>query len=407
MSSQKVIPYGRQHITDEDIQAVVNVLKSDFLTQGPEIEKFEKSFADYIGSKYAVAVSNGTAALHLSNLALGVTQGKKVITTPITFAASANSVLYCGGEVDFLDIDPRTYVMDLDLLEQKLQNAPMGTYSGIIPVDFAGYPVNMERLRAIANQYGLWIIEDACHAPGAFYTDSNGIKQKNGNGVHADLAIFSFHPVKHIAAGEGGMITTNDENLYNKLLALRTHGITKDHSLFKNSIREVIGANKKHQTRNTEHQTIYPGWYYEMQELGFNYRLTDFQAALGNSQLKKADKGLERRRDIAKAYNAAFKNKPFIKGQSGAIEGHAYHLYIIEVEERHELYNYLRSQHIFTQIHYIPVHTLPYYKGLGWSNGDFPIAENYYKNCLSLPMYPTLTIEEQNFVIKKINEFYA
>jgi dTDP-4-amino-4,6-dideoxygalactose transaminase len=217
MSSQKVIPYGRQHITDEDIQAVVNVLKSDFLTQGPEIEKFEKSFADYIGSKYAVAVSNGTAALHLSNLALGVTQGKKVITTPITFAASANSVLYCGGEVDFLDIDPRTYVMDLDLLEQKLQNAPMGTYSGIIPVDFAGYPVNMERLRAIANQYGLWIIEDACHAPGAFYTDSNGIKQKNGNGVHADLAIFSFHPVKHIACGEGGMITTNKKNLYKKL----------------------------------------------------------------------------------------------------------------------------------------------------------------------------------------------
>jgi dTDP-4-amino-4,6-dideoxygalactose transaminase len=204
MSSQKIIPYGRQHITEEDIQAVVNVLNSDFLTQGPEIEKFEKSFAEYIGSKYAVAVSNGTAALHLSNLALGVTQGTKVITTPITFAASANSVLYCGGEVDFVDIDPGTYVMDLDLLEQKLQTAPKGTYAGIIPVDFAGYPINMERLRAIADQYGLWIIEDACHAPGAFYTDSNGIKQKNGNGVHADLAIFSFHPVKHIACRRRG-----------------------------------------------------------------------------------------------------------------------------------------------------------------------------------------------------------
>jgi dTDP-4-amino-4,6-dideoxygalactose transaminase len=200
------------------------------------------------------------------------------------------------------------------------------------------------------------------------------------------------------------MITTNDKNLYEKLLMLRTHGILKDDSKFKNTKIQALGNELG--TLNLEHET-YPGWYYEMQNLGYNYRLTDFQAALANSQLKKADDGLERRRDIAKAYNAAFKGKPFIKGQSGTIEGHAYHLYIIEVEERHELYNYLRSQHIFTQIHYIPVHTLPYYQDLGWHIGDFTHAENYYTKCLSLPMYPALSDEEQRFVIEKINEFYA
>ena len=383
--NRKLIPYGRQSITDEDIQAVVDVLKSDFLTQGPAISEFENAFAKYVGANYAVAVSNGTAALHLSNLALGVKPGSKVITTPITFAASANSVLYCGGEVDFVDIDSETYVMDLDKLELKLKNAVAGTYSGIIPVDFSGHPINMERLKSIADQYNLWIIEDACHAPGGFFNDSKGEDQKCGNCQHSDLAIFSFHPVKHIAAGEGGMITTNNPDLYEKLLMLRSHGITKNPDLLKEN---------------------HGGWYYEMQELGYNYRLTDIQAALGLSQLKKADGGLVRRRKIANNYLESFKDKDYILGQSGVVKGHAYHLYIIEVENRLELYNYLREKNIFAQIHYIPAHLFPYYRQYGWKEGDLPTAENYYKNCLSLPIYPKLLDEEQEYVIKQINSFY-
>jgi len=379
-----MIPYGRQHITDEDINAVVKALKSDFLTQGPEIVAFEKAFADYIGCKYAVVVSNGTAALHLCTIALDVNKNSRVITSPITFVASANCVRYCDGEVYFADIDPKTYLLDITKVRALLEQHPKGYYQGIIPVDFAGNAVNLEEYRKLADEFGCWIIEDACHAPGGFFTDSKGNKQHCGNSQFADLAIFSFHPVKHIACGEGGMVTTNDEKLYNKLLKLRTHGIAKDPSLM-------------HKNDG--------GWYYEMQELGYNYRITDFQAALGTSQLKRADEGLKRRRDIAKNYTEAFKNNSNIKRQSGVIEGHAYHLYIIEVEKRKELYDFLKSKDIFCQVHYIPVHTLPYYESLGWKQGDFKNAEQYYKACLSLPMYPTLTKEEQTFVIETINFF--
>src|SRR5690606_24388760 len=231
-----VIPYGRQNITDEDIQEVIKTLKSDYLTQGPKIKEFEDNFASYVGAKYAVAIANGTAALHLCALALDVKKGQKVITTPITFAASANCVRYCGGEVVFGDIDAETYLLDINSVRTLLEASPKGTYHGIIPVDFAGRAVNLEEFRKLADEYGLWIIEDACHAPGGYFTDSNGINQFCGNGKYADLAIFSFHPVKHIASGEGGMITTNDENLYKKLLLLRTHGITKDESNYENSI---------------------------------------------------------------------------------------------------------------------------------------------------------------------------
>ncbi len=380
----KPIPYGRQHITDDDIQAVVETLKSDFLTQGPRIAAFEKAFSDYTGSKYAVAVANGTAALHLCALALGVKEGDRVITSPITFAASANCVRYCGGEVVFADIDPATYLLDIKSVEQLLKSVPKGTYKGIIPVDFAGRSVNTEAFRKLADDYGCWILEDACHAPGGYFIDSKNQKQHCGNGVYADLSIFSFHPVKHIAAGEGGMITTNNEDLYNKLVLLRTHGITKSPHLL---------------------QENHGGWYYEMQELGFNYRLTDFQAALGISQLKRADDGLIRRREIALNYNQAFTGKSYIKGQSGVVDGHAYHLYIVEVEDRKALYEYLRKYNIFAQVHYIPVHLMPYYKYFGWKEGNLPNAEDYYKHCLSLPMYPALTSDEQKFVIDKISEF--
>jgi UDP-4-amino-4,6-dideoxy-N-acetyl-beta-L-altrosamine transaminase len=390
----KVIPYGRQNITQEDIDIVVEALKSDYLTQGPKILEFENAFAKYVGSKYAVAVANGTAALHLCTLALDVKKGQKVITTPITFAASANCVRYCDGEVVFADIDPETYLLDFDSVKSILEASPMGTYQGIIPVDFAGRAVDLEKFRKLADEYNLWIIEDSCHAPGGCFIDEKGNEQNCGNGNFADLAIFSFHPVKHIASGEGGMITTNNEVLYQKLLMLRTHGIVKSNELYTNSIEFAGGKD------------TYPLWYMEMQELGFNYRLTDFQAALGLSQLKRADEGLQRRREIAQTYYEAFKNKSFIKGQSGVVEGHAYHLYIIEVENRLELYNYLRTKNIFAQIHYIPCHLMPYYRQFGWKAGDMPNSENYYKHCISLPMYPTLSFEEQTFVINKILNYY-
>lgn len=387
------IPYGKQNVTDEDIAIVIETLKGPFLTQGPKIKEFEDNFAKYVGAKYAVALANGTAALHLCAMALDVKEGDKVITTPITFAASANCVRYCGGEVVFADIEPDTYLLDLNAVRELLEQSPKGTYKGIVPVDFAGRAVNLEEFRKLADEYNLWIIEDACHAPGGYFVDSKGQKQSCGNSNFADLAIFSFHPVKHIASGEGGMITTNDENLYKKLLKLRTHGIVKSEDQYVNSIEFAGGTDK------------YPGWYMEMQTLGYNYRITDFQAALGDSQLKRADEGLVRRREIANNYYSAFKEIEAIKGQSSVVEGHAYHLYIIEVEDRLGLYNYLREHKIFAQIHYIPCHLMPYYRDLGWKEGDKPKAETYYKHCISLPMYPTLTEVEQAYVIDTIKEF--
>ena len=381
----KPIPYGKQFISEDDIKAVTGTLTSDILTQGPAIEVFEKSFAEYIGVKYAVAVSNGTAALHLAAMAMNTDENSNVITTPITFAASGNCIRYCNGTVWFADIDPKTYCLDLNKVKELIASKPKGFFTGIIPVDFAGYPVDMEAFRKLANEHGLWIIEDACHAPGGYFIDSSGKRQNCGNGKYADMGIFSFHPVKHIACGEGGMITTNDESLYKRLMVLRTHGITKDPLL----LHENHG-----------------GWYYEMQELGYNYRLTDFQAALGSSQLKRADEGMTRRREIAAIYERAFVSKNYILGQSGVVEGHAYHLYIIEVTNRKGLYDYLRTKNIFCQVHYIPVHTLPYYQSLGSKKGDFPGSESYYSHCLSLPMFPTLTEEEQKFVINSIDEFY-
>lgn len=381
----KPIPYGRQCITDGDIQAVIETLKSDYLTQGPKIKEFEAAFAEYVGAKYAVAVNNATSGLHLSATALDVRPGDKVIVTPMTFAASANCIRYCGGEVVFCDIDKDTYLMDIHKLESLLQLSPKGTYKGIVPVDFAGYPLQMETFRRLADEYGLWIIEDACHAPGGYFVDGNGQKQYCGNGSFADVSVFSFHPVKHIATGEGGMVTTNNKELYDRLCLYRTHGITKNPDLL---------------------QEHHGGWYYEMQELGYNYRLTDFQAALGISQLKRADSGLARRQEIAQRYTEAFSQ----------LEGictphvdrdifHAYHLYIIQVADRLGLCNYLHDNNIYAQVHYAPLHLMPYYQQFGNKKGSLPVVEEYYEHCLSLPMYPTLTDEEQEYVIHKVIEF--
>ncbi len=379
------IPYGKQNITQEDIDAVIEVLKSELLTQGPNIKQFEDAFAEYVGAKYAVAVSNGTAALHLCAMALGVERGQKVITTPITFVASANCVRYCGGEVVFSDIDRETYLLDIEGVRAQLEADVNREIKGIIPVNFAGRVVDMEAYRKLADEYGCWIIEDACHSPGGYFINSAGEKVLAGSGRYADLAIFSFHPVKHIAAGEGGMITTNDEELYKELLVLRTHGIQQDPA----KKREDHGA-----------------WYYEMQELGYNYRLTDFQAALGLSQLKRADWGLEKRKEIAAKYDQILSEFDFIKKHSGVVEGHAYHLYIIEVDDRKGLFDFLRANEIFVQIHYVPAHIMPYYRDLGWNNGDMPQSEDYYSKCITLPLFPTLLDEEFEFVISKLKEYF-
>jgi UDP-4-amino-4,6-dideoxy-N-acetyl-beta-L-altrosamine transaminase len=385
MNTDKIIPYGRQNITEEDILAVVKTLQSEYLTQGPKIKEFEDSFAKYVGAKYAVALSNGTAALHLSMMALNLKEGSRVITSPITFAASANCVRYCGAEVCFLDINPSNYCIDIEKLEKCLAESPKGYYSGIIPIHFAGNPVDLHRINKLASKYGLWVVEDACHAPGGHIIKKNNEKSLIGSCEFSDMTIFSFHPVKHIACGEGGMITTNSQAIYNKLLLLRTHGITRDpHLMDKNP----------------------GGWYYEMQVLGYNYRLTDVQAALGISQLKRADEGLIRRKEIAKKYATFFDSKKYIIGHSNYVEGHAYHLYIIQVNDRKELYDNLKTKGIYCQVHYIPVHLHPYYKMLGWHEGDFKQSEFYYDTCLSIPMYPTLTDEEVDYIIKAIEEYY-
>jgi UDP-4-amino-4,6-dideoxy-N-acetyl-beta-L-altrosamine transaminase len=379
------IPYGKQSISEDDINAVVEVLKSDFLTQGPQILAFEVAFSKYIGSKYSIAVANGTAALHLSALALGVSEKSNVISTPITFVATANCIRYCGGNVYFADIDPNTLTLDINSVKKLIESKPTGFFQGIIPVDFAGYPVNLEEFKELADKHNLWILEDACHAPGAYFLDKHGNKQNSGNGKYAKCSIFSFHPVKHIATGEGGMITTNDEIIYKKLLQLRSHGMVYQ--------------------GNPDLIENHGGWYMEMQELGFNYRICDIQAALGLSQLKFASQNLIKRNEIAKRYDAAFKNtKIKILDYSSAIY-HAYHLYIIQVENRMELYNELRKNNIFAQVHYLPIHYMPYYKNLLNQEISFPFSEAYYEKCLSIPMYPTLTLQEQNFVIEKILEF--
>ena len=379
----KTIPYGRQNIDQKDIEAVITSLKSDYLTQGPKVKEFENKFAQYVGSKYAVAVNNATAGLHLSVLALNVSRGDRVITTPITFAATANCIRYVGGEVWFADIDPNTYLLSVSSVRELIESKPKGFFKGIIPVDFAGLPVNMEKFRALADSHNLWIIEDACHAPGGYFIDSKLKKNFCGNGNYSDIGVFSFHPVKHIACGEGGMLTTNSKELYKKLILLRTHGISKE------NMRENHG-----------------NWYYEMTELGFNYRLTDFQSALGITQLAKNNKGVERRNEISATYKKAFEGKiKFQELPSGSYNAH--HLFIIESENRKELYDFLHINGVLVQIHYIPVHLLPYYNEIGYEEANLINSENYYSKCISLPMYPTLKFDDQKFVIDKILKFIS
>lgn len=381
---QPPIPYGRQNITDADIAAVAEALRSDFLTQGPRIAAFEDAFGAYIHAPHTIALSNGTAALHLAALALGVGPGTRVITSPITFAASANCIRYAGGEVWFADIDPQTLTLDPAAVRRLLESHPRGYFAGLVPVDFAGLPANLPALRALADEFGLWVLEDACHAPGGHITTPDGHIYRCGDGQLAEAAIFSFHPVKHIACGEGGAVTTARPDVAQRVADLRTHGITRDPA----RMRENHG-----------------GWYHEMQTLGYNYRLTDFQAALGLSQLSRADAGLARRQEIAAQYTARLAHLPITLPHVSAGYTHAWHLYVIQTERRRELYDHLRAANIFAQVHYIPVYRHPYYQDLGYPPGLCPLAEAYYARCLSLPMYPTLTDEQQDYVIQVVEEF--
>jgi len=378
------LPYGKQAVDESDIQAVVNVLKSDYLTTGPFVKEFEELIADYVGAKYAVAVSNGTAALHMACFAAGIKEGDEVIVSPMTFAASANAVLYCGGTPVFADIDSMTYNIDPNKIEEKITNKT----KAIIPVDFSGQSVDMDRIKEIADKHDLIIIEDAAHALGSEY---KGRKV----GSQADMVEFSFHPVKPITTGEGGIVTTNSEDLYNKMMIFRTHGITRDKERF-----------------NDNHGP----WYYEQQYLGYNYRLTDIQSALGISQMSKIDDFLARRREIVRIYNDAFKDiKEIVTPFEAEFSNSGWHIYVIKVKHelltatRKEIFEALQAENIGVNVHYLPVYLHPYYRDLGYEKGICPNAEELYENMITLPLFPSMSNEDVYDVVaaaKKVIDYY-
>ena len=380
----KHIPYGRQSIDKDDIKEVVKVLKSDWLTQGPVVQKFEEALAKYCGAKYAVAVSSGTAALHLACIVAGLKKGDEAITSPITFLATPNAVLYTGARPVFSDIDYNTVNIDTKELEGKITKKT----KAILPVHFAGLPCNMPEIAKIAKKHNLKIIEDACHALGAKYK-TNGKWVKVGSCKHSDMTTFSFHPVKHITTGEGGTITTNNKKIYEKLKALRSHGIYKDKNVLKNG-----------------------PWYYEMRDMGFNYRITDFQCALGISQLKKIDSFIKRRIEITDIYNSFFKN---IRGMEIPFSGNdfksSWHIYVLKIDykyfglKRQAFMDALKNRGITTQVHYIPVYRQPFYKAnFRFNPKDYPQAEDYYSMALTLPVYPDLKDGNICRIVKSIKE---
>lgn len=392
------IPYGRQSIDDADIEAVVKVLKSDYLTTGPAVAAFEKKVADYVGAKYAVAVSNGTAALHVACLAAGIGEGDEVITTPITFAASANCVLYCGGTPVFADIDPDTYNISPEELEKKITSRT----KAIIPVHYTGQPCDMDAILEIAHKHNLLVVEDGAHALGAVY------KGKKIGSI-ADMTCFSFHPVKPVTTGEGGMIVTDNEELYRRLVLYRSHGITRDKDMmqqYEKQLQQSSDPALQEAADMLRGDVIDPGgWYYQQLELGYNYRITDISCALGASQMDKLDRFLERRRQIAKKYDEAFADIPQIKTpwqQEGCQSG--WHLYMIQTMERsrREVFDGLRQAGIGVNVHYIPVYRHPYYQRNGYAGVHCLNAEAFYERAISLPIFPGLTGQQQDYVIEHV-----
>jgi len=377
------IPYGRQDISPADIEAVIAVLKSDWLTQGPQINAFETALAQYCGAKYAVAVSSATAALHLACLAAGLGSGDTLWTSPITFVASANCGLYCGAKVDFVDIDPHTYNLSVSALEQKLAIAAQrGTLPKVlIPVHLAGQSCEMAPIAALAQRYGITVIEDASHGIGGQY-QGNPI----GNCQYSTMTVFSFHPVKIMTTGEGGAILTNQPEIYQRLLRLRTHGITRDP-------QQMIGHS-------------HGPWYYQQLDLGYNYRLSDLHAALGCSQLQRLGEFVAQRQFLAQRYNQFLGDLPLTLPAQHGDTASSWHLYIIRLKldqigcSHREVFEALRAAGIGVNLHYIPVHTQPYYQQLGFRWGEFPAAEAYYREAISLPLYYGLTVEQQDYIIQ-------
>lgn len=382
-----MIPYGRQDITQADIDAVIAVLKSDHLTQGPAIPRFEQCVADYTGAKHALSVSNATAGLHIACLALDLGPGDWLWTTPNTFVASANCALYCGAKVDFVDIDPHTYNLCPQKLEAKLVQAQKVNRlpKVVVPVHLTGQPCDMAAIHALGQKYGFKIIEDASHAIGGQYKG-----KPIGNGLYSDITVFSFHPVKIITTGEGGMALTNDDELATRLELLRSHGITRDPALMT--------------------QSIEGSWYYQQVALGFNYRMTDIQAALGASQMTRLDGYVKRRHAIAQRYNELLVDLPVTLPWQDPDSHSAYHLYVVRLQLEHidrshrQVFEALRAQDIMVNLHYIPVHTQPYYQNMGFKPGGFFEAEQYYREAISIPMHVNLTDEEQVFVVGSLRK---
>ena len=386
-----MIPYGRQDIQDSDVDAVISVLQSDFLTQGPAVPRFEQAVSKHCGARYAVAVNSATSALHVALMALDVTAGDIVWTSPNTFVASSNAALYCGASVDFVDIDPVTYNMSVSALSDKLAHAKtMGRLPKVvIPVHLTGQPCDMAQIHDLAQQYGFKVVEDASHAIGGQYQN-----QPIGNCAYSDVTVFSFHPVKIVTTAEGGMALTNDDRLAEKMALYRSHGITRDPALMTNASDGP--------------------WYYQQITLGYNYRMTDLQAALGVSQMQRLNHYIARRHDIATRYNQELSKLPLTLPTQATYGHSAYHLYVIRLDldaiaplTHAQVFQSLRDRGILVNLHYIPVHTQPYYQAMGFRWGDFPHAEAYYKNAISIPMFPTMTDDAQTQVIQALHEILA
>lgn len=382
-----MIPYSCQLIDEDDIAAVVSVLKSDYLTQGPAVTMFESAIAEYTEAEYCVVFSSGTAALHGAYFAAGLKTGDEIITSPITFVATSNAALYLGAKTVFSDVEPDTANLDAAKIEDKItENTKI-----LVPVHYAGHPGDMVKLRALGDKHKLTVIEDACHALGAQYRTKQEVWARIGSCTHSDMTILSFHPVKHIATGEGGAVLTKNKIFYDKLLMFRSHGITKNRLDFLDSSNGDRGE-----------------WYYEMQTLGFNYRMTEIQAALGNSQLTKIERFVEARREIASLYDHAFQANPYFDMPTEREYGRSsYHLYTIRlkdhlVSKRRNIFARLRKEGLGVQVLYIPVYLQPYYQKLGYREGLCPVAEDFYSRAISIPIYHGMTLRDRGEVVRKV-----